>query len=138
MAGADDSKKDEGALNQSSGSVLYDASPSMFRNRPIGFILSVALIVAYGIGIIILLIWYLNSVGTRLTITKQKTILTEGLLSKTRTELKNENIRSISVSQSFFQRIFDVGSIEIFTAGDRPEIVVRGLRYPEKIRSLIG
>ena len=41
------------------------------------------------------------------------------------------------MKQSFFNRIFGVGAIEIYTAGDNPEIIAAGLPDPNKVRELI-
>ena len=37
------------------GEIIYEAHPAMFRARPFSFILCVLLILAFGLGIIILL-----------------------------------------------------------------------------------
>ena len=60
---------------------LYSASPSMFRNSPIAFVVSV-LLSAVGIGLIVLLVWYLRCYGTRVTITNKRTTLRTGILNK--------------------------------------------------------
>jgi len=41
------------------------------------------------------------------------------------------------VDQSFMNRIFGVGKIAVFTAGDEPELVVDGLPDPNSIRDVI-
>ena len=46
-------------------------------------------------------------------------------------------IRTVNVYQSFFNRIFGVGRISIYTAGDDPEIDVSGLPDPHDLRELI-
>ena len=43
------------------GQVIYEAHPAMFRAHPFWFILAVLLILAFGIGIIILLYWYIKT-----------------------------------------------------------------------------
>jgi len=61
----------------------------------------------------------------------------KGLLSKERSEVKISIVRTVRVKQSFFNRIFGVGTVEIFTAGDNPEIVAKGMPDPNRIRELI-
>ncbi|MFW5824139.1 MAG: PH domain-containing protein [Marinobacter sp.] len=114
----------------------YSEHPSMFRNHPLGFILAI-LLVPLAVGILILLWWYLQCKSTKLEFTGNDLILEKGLLSKERTELDVRRIRSVNVYQSFFNRIFGVGRIAIFTAGDDPEIEVAGLPRPHDLRALI-
>ena len=51
------------------GEIIYEAHPAMFRARPFSFILCVLLILAFGLGIIILLYWYVLTRATQLTVT---------------------------------------------------------------------
>jgi uncharacterized membrane protein YdbT with pleckstrin-like domain len=44
----------------------------------------------------------------------------------------------VRVNQSLFQRIFGTGDVEIFTAGDDPEITAKGMPDPNEIRELIS
>ena len=116
---------------------LYDQHPAMFRNRPVAFILSVLLIPVL-VGALILAVWYLKTKASRLVVTSESILYEAGLLNKVRSEIAIEGIRSVKVSALFFERIFGVGTIEIFTAGDRPEIQISGMRDPESIRDYIS
>lgn len=116
---------------------LYSANPVMFRNNPLLFILSLLLILAFGLGIIILLVWYLKNKASKLIVTEHDVIFETGLLSKQHAEINMESIRTVRVSQSFFNRIFGTGNIELYTAGDRPEITAKGMPDPHKVRELI-
>ena len=115
---------------------LYAEHPAMFKNNPLGFILSV-LLIAVGVGIIILLWWYLQTKASKLTVFENEVMFEKGLLSKERSEVNIGIVRTVRVKQSFFNRIFGVGTVEIFTAGDNPEIVARGMPDPNRIRELI-
>ena len=95
--------------------ILYEENPSMFKNQPITFIVFVILIAA-GVGIIFLLIWYLKTKATKLTVTNSMITLERGLFSKEHSELYTDTIRTVKVKQSFFNRIFGVGSLEFYTA----------------------
>ena len=113
---------------------LYDQHPAMFRNHPVGFVLTVILSFV-GIGLVILLFWWLQAKGTRLTVTDQRTILRRGILSKHVNEVYHSDIRNVQIFQSFLQRIFSVGSISIASAGSgEAEIVVAGIRDPAKVK----
>jgi len=118
-------------------SELYAAHPVMFKNNPLGFILSILLIPVFGVGIIILLVWYIKTRSSRLAVTEGEILYEQGLLSKHRSEFGFSSVRTIKVKQSFFNRIFGTGTIEIYTAGDKPEIVAAGLPDPNRVRELI-
>ncbi|TCD14923.1 PH domain-containing protein [Oricola cellulosilytica] len=118
--------------------VLYRANPPMFRNGPISFIVCVLLIPAFGLGIILLLGWYIQSKSKLLEITESRLRFEQGILNKKYTEISNSSVRSVQMSQSFFQRMFGTGDLAIFTAGDSPEIVVKGMPDPDEIRTLLS
>src|SRR5690554_1894747 len=117
--------------------ILYSENPVMFKNNPIGFIVAVLLIAAFGLGLLILLAWYIKTKALKLTVTENEIVLEKGLLSKEHSEINIDSIRIIRVKQSFFNRIFGVGTIEIFTAGDNPELVAVGMPEPNRIRELV-
>ena len=117
---------------------LYESHPSMFRNHPIGFIISVVSILAYGLGIIILLIWWLSCLSITLIVTDKRSIFRKGVLSKHTTEVYHIDVRNIQLHQSFFARLFDVGSIGISSSGQAGiEIEVAGIPSPGKVKEII-
>ncbi|MBW9257336.1 MAG: PH domain-containing protein [Candidatus Thiodiazotropha sp. (ex. Lucinisca nassula)] len=118
-------------------SELYSEHPVMFKNNPIGFIVSIILIPVFGIGLVILLVWHLQNKASKLTINDSEILYEKGLLSKERSEVNISSVRTTKVKQSFFDRIFGVGTIEIYTAGDSPEIVAKGLPDPNRISEII-
>lgn len=114
----------------------YSEYPAMFKNNPLGFIIAI-LLIPVAIGIIILLYWYLKCKSTKVEVVGNDLILETGLLSKNRTELNIPAVRTINVYQSFFNRIFGVGKVSVYTAGDKPEIEVAGLPDPHRLRELV-
>lgn len=132
--------------------IRYDASPPVLRNNPLIFAISV-IAVAVAMALlsqapelillvlaVLILVWLLLFVMSkvhRLTITDREVHYVVGLLAKKRTELGLTSIRSIRVDQSFFQRILGIGDVEFFTAGDSPEIRVKGMPSPHRIRELV-
>lgn len=117
---------------------LYESHPVMFRNRPLAFILCLLLVAAFGLGLIIFLIWWLKCLGVTLTVTDQKTTLRTGLLSKNINEVYHSDVRSIQVNQRFLQRLFGVGSVGISSAGQGGiEIVANGIPHPDQVREII-
>jgi len=123
-------------VTQNPDTIVYQSNPPMFRNHPFLFVLSIALIAAFGLGIIILLWWYVMSKSELLTITESELRYEKGILNKAHSEVALTSIRSVKVRQNLFQRMFGTGDVEIYTAGDRPEIVVKGMPDPARIREV--
>jgi len=118
-------------------SELYSEHPVMFKNNPLGFIVCLILIPVGGLGLLILLTWHLKNKASKLSVNDNEILFEKGLLSKERSEVNLASVRTTKVKQSFFNRIFGVGTIEIYTAGDSPEIIASGMPDPNKIRELI-
>lgn len=117
--------------------VLYEDHPSMFKNSPFSFVVAVLLIPAFGLGLIILLWWFVKCKATKVTVTENELMLEEGILSKSKTELSLENVRTVQIEQSFGQRIFGTGDLKVYTSGDEPEIQVAGMPEPETLKKLV-
>jgi uncharacterized membrane protein YdbT with pleckstrin-like domain len=116
--------------------VLYEEHPSLIRTHPLGTVIAIILI-PVGIGILILLYWYLTMKADKLLIKEDEVIWTHGLLNKRYVEINMSSIRTVRVEQTLLQRMLNAGKIEIFTAGDAPELTVNGMPNPDKIRDLI-
>ena len=119
------------------GQVIYEAHPAMFRAHPFWFILAVLLILAFGIGIIILLYWYIKTRATALTVTDQELMYERGILSKDRTSVSLKHIRSVNIAQGFVNRILGVGTVQISTAVDQPEFTIADMPDPYVIQEAI-
>lgn len=116
---------------------LYESNPSMFRNRPVEFVLTAILCLVL-VGFIMMFVWWLQSKGTTLTVTNKRTRLRRGLLSKSITEVWHTDVRNVVLEQSFFQRLLGVGMIGISSAGQSGmEISVSGIPDPDRVKQLI-
>ena len=116
---------------------LYDENPSMFRNRPVEFIVTV-LLCAVIVGFVIFFVWWLRCKGTQLTVTSERTRLRKGILSKSVTEVWHQDVRNVQLNQTFFQRVLGVGSLGISSAGQSGlEISISGIPDPERVKDLI-
>ena len=112
-------------------------NPKMFRNHPFYFILTL-LLCPLGIGFIIFGIWWLVCKTERLIVCENSIELQTGLLSKLQNEVFYEDVRNVVIYQSLLDRIFNVGSIAISTAGqDGFEIKISGIENPDAIRDFI-
>lgn len=110
----------------------------MFRAQPVLFILCVALILVVGLGLLCLLIWWLQCKATTLTISNERTTLRHGLISKHTNEVWHSDIRNVVMNQGIFQRMFGVGAIGLASAGGAGmEIQVNGIQNPAKAKDLL-
>ena len=116
--------------------VLYEANPSLIRMHPIGTVLAIILI-PVGIGILLLLWWYLQTKADKITVKSDEIIWEHGLINKQYTEISLSSLRSVRVNQSLLQRMLNAGDVEVYTAGDRPELTIRGLPNPDLIREYV-
>ena len=116
--------------------ILYDANPSMIRMYPFGVFLSI-LLIPVGVGILALLWMYVKTKVDKLTIKSDELVWEHGLLSKDYTEISMNSVRTAKVSQSILQRMLNAGDLYIYTAGDNPEVVIKGLPEPSRIREYI-
>ncbi len=111
---------------------LYDEHPAMFRAHPLLFVLLLLSVV----GILAIGIWWVMHKGERLALSEREVLLERGLLSKQRTEIALSSIRSVRITQTLGQRMFDVGHVELFSAGDVAEIAIKNMPRPGRIRAL--
>ena len=117
-------------------STRYDAHPPMFKNNPLVFIPALILSPVL-IGLVIFGVWYLKTRSTRLTITDEEVLFETGILNKERSELDISAVRTVKVKQSLFERMFGTGTIELYTAGDKPEVIAPGMPDPDEVRELL-
>jgi uncharacterized membrane protein YdbT with pleckstrin-like domain len=117
---------------------LYHAHPAMFRNHPIWFVLA-CLLVPIGVGVVILVAWWLDTRAKTLIVTTRRTILRRGILSKSLSDIQNADVRNIQVEQTALQRLLGVGSLKISSAGQAGiEMVVNGIPDPNRAREAIN
>jgi len=103
--------------------------PSMVRAHPFLTIFTL------GIGAIVL--WF-RHLGDRIHITNKRTIMRQGLFSKSTTEVLHDHVRNIQISQSFLNRIFDVGDIGISSSGQEGiEIQAFAIPHPNEVKKTI-
>jgi hypothetical protein len=146
---------------------LHVTHPAMFRRRPFSFIglcgamllgvvgaigsfvglatavlapvtlLWISVLVAVG-SAGTLLWWWIDVISETLTITSERTVHREGLLSKKTTEVLHDDVRNLQLDQTFVERLLGVGDIAISSSGqDDLEIVARAMPRPDEIVATI-
>lgn len=141
--------------------------PAMFRARPFSFIALVLLMTAAGVlalyagvrteplwpgdafwlvvgalvflaAAVTLAVWFLKTMSACLEITTKRTTESHGLFSRATSEVLHDNIRNIAVKQSFVDRVFNVGLMEISSSGQAGiEITMKDVRDPHGVRETI-
>lgn len=114
----------------------YQEHPRMFADDPGKFILAV-LLVPLGVGIVWLIAWYIKNRCILLTVGEERVLLSRGVFAKERIEIELDSIRTVEIDQTFVDRIFNVGILKIYTAGDAPELMQKGMPDPERLRSAL-
>ncbi|MFI4915564.1 MAG: PH domain-containing protein [Phycisphaerales bacterium JB060] len=141
--------------------------PAMFRARPFSFVALVLLMAAAGVvalyaavsekplwpgdafwlvvcllvflaAAVTMLVWFLKTMSACLEITTKRTTENHGLFSRATSEVLHDNIRNIAVKQSFVDRVFNVGVMEISSSGQSGiEITMKDVRDPHGVRETI-
>lgn len=118
--------------------VLLHVHPEMIRARPVGFVFAVALVPAYGLGIAILLYWWLSAVSHELVVTPRRVRKRSGILSNRVTELEHRDVKNIQVSQGPIQNLMGTGTLRLSSAGQAGiELTMTDVDDPQSIRDLI-
>jgi uncharacterized membrane protein YdbT with pleckstrin-like domain len=80
-----------------------------------------------------LVFWYFISKFEKVEITENEIHYQKGIFSKTRVDLRKNQIRSIVTNQTFLNRIFNCGNLQIYTSGDKPELTLENFPNPDQI-----
>ena len=94
----------------------------------------------------VMVVWMLSGVWGRFShkyeISVDRITQHEGIIARRQNSLRAANIRSVQLSQGLVQRIFGVGNLEFYSAGDRAEVRFIGVHQPvmlrDRIESMIG
>lgn len=135
--------------------------PAMFRARPMLFsVLTLAAVggtigaavfafrgqavwaylcgAAAAAGLVALGVWKIKTLGVALEITNKRTIESRGLLSRATSEVLHDDIKNLQITQTFWQRVWNVGTVGISSAGqDDIEITAQDMPRPAEIKRVI-
>jgi uncharacterized membrane protein YdbT with pleckstrin-like domain len=130
----------EGKRDETGDLILYESNPSMWRQAPFTFLVFLLLIPFFGLGILLLAIWWIQTLATELTLTENVITLRRGIFSKRLNQIRVGDVREIFIAQTWFQRIMNSGRIEISSAAtsDEADIIVSGMPEPERVRLIIN
>lgn len=135
--------------------------PSMFRARPCTFFgVFVGMIAAaVGCGVFyfksstvpavlcaipavflfgVLAYWWFEQARERLQITNKRVMWVRGIFSKHSMEVLHDRIQNMEIDQSFWNRLWGVGTLSISSAGEADfEIIAKNIPNPYRVREII-
>ncbi len=83
-------------------------------------------------------VWKFLTFGETLEITNKRSILHLGILRKNTTEVLHDNIRNVQVDQSFWNRVWNVGTMGISSSAQAGvEIEAKHIPKPHHVRKVI-
>lgn len=127
----------EGARAEGDEETLSTLSPALFGGNVFTHILMVLLSLVV-VGLFVYLWEWIRCRATRLVITTHRTTLETGIISRRTNEVRHRDIRNVAVSQGAFDRLFNVGLLELSSAGQSDvEIAIKGIRDPQGTADLI-
>ncbi len=96
-------------------------------------VLGVALLPAFGLGLVFLAVAYVKYKTTELAITTRRVIAKFGFVSRRTVELNIQKVESVQVDQSVMGRLLNYGTLVIAGAGE-PQAPIPGISNPIAFR----
>ena len=104
---------------------------SLTRYTAIAFFVIILIIIIY-------IIWQLIGwYSLEYTFTESKVIIKSGVLSTKRNYMPYATIQDVNTSQSFLAKIFNVGSVSLFSAYDNNQFVLANIPDPSKVEDIV-
>ena len=101
------------------------------RYTAIGFFVVILVIILY-------IVWQLMGwYSLEYTLTDTKIIIKSGVLSTNKKYMPYATIQDVSTSQNIFARLFNVGSVEVFSAYDNNLMKLSNISNPSKVEEII-
>jgi uncharacterized membrane protein YdbT with pleckstrin-like domain len=92
---------------------------------------AVAVVVVF---LVLVLIGQIRRIGTTYSITNQRLTIQTGILSRDVHQTRLERIQNVNSSQSLFERLLRIGTVEFDTAGESQfDFAFRGVGHPGQI-----
>ena len=106
----------------------------LLQGEPL-LLLTAALI---GFSALAYLIWRFKTYFVTLRITTERCVFQRGLIARSTSEVRHDDVRNLQVNQSLLERLLGVGTIAIASAGqDDYEILARGIPRPDNIVEIL-
>lgn len=113
---------------------IWEGHPSHWTNY-IFYLCCAPLVLLYGLGLLLALWKYLDTMNNTLLITDQRIIEKRGILSKVTKELELYRVKDIQHVEPLFLRIFGLSSIVLVTMDhDNPTQTIKGIENGFEIK----
>lgn len=81
---------------------------------------------------------WLHAIAMRITVTTERIIVTQGILTKRTNELQHDDVRNIRCDQNVLERLFNYGDLALSSSGqDDMEIVIHDIPDPQGIVEIV-
>jgi len=100
------------------------------------WVLGVLLLPVFGLGLVPLVIGWINIRTTELAVTERRVIAKFGLIRRDTIEIKVERIESVQVNQSVLGRLLNFGTI-VFSGAGTPQLTVPDIAEPLEFRKAV-
>ena len=116
---------------------IWEGNPSHYYYLG-AYIIGGLLVLAYGLGLIIIFWALLDKKSKVFTVTNKRVKSKKGILARTTREVALQDIRSINLKQSIIERLYGLGTIEVGSAGTAGiEVSFNGIVQAPKIKNTI-
>ncbi len=118
--------------------VLWMGSPSHYYYLP-AYIIGGLLIVAFGLGLIVIVWALLDRYSKVFTLTNRRVMSKSGILARTTIEVTMKDIRGIYLKMNVIERMFGLGTVEVGSAATGGvEVSFIGIPKAENVKEWIS
>ncbi|KAA0212579.1 MAG: hypothetical protein DYG94_14175 [Leptolyngbya sp. PLA3] len=126
-----------GSMVLAAGGLVLGLIHLIDRTAVPGWAAIIAILAALGFGGVVAW-WWIQSLSAALEVTTKRTVAKRGIFSRSTSEVLHDNIRNVRIEQSFWQRVWGVGSIGISSSGqDGIEIQMDRIPGPQRLQQVI-
>lgn len=117
---------------------IWEGSPSHWTKFKIYILWVILLLPTFGVSLLFILWTFLKIKTTKISITSQRIIQEEGILSKITNELELYRVKDIRLDQPFFLRLVGLSNIVLITS-DRTNkyVLIDGVKDGKTLREQI-
>jgi uncharacterized membrane protein YdbT with pleckstrin-like domain len=104
----------------------------------LGLMIWGVLLLAVGIGLILLLRAWYQVASTRYRLTTQRLFVQKGLIGKQLEEVELFRVKDVTLSQGMLQRMLDVGTVVVLSTDDTaPRLELAGIPQPMAVKETL-
>ena len=117
---------------------IWTGTPSHFHYL-LAYVMGTLLLVAYGLGLIIIIWALLDRRSKVFTVTTRRVMAKSGIMSRSTQEVTMKDIRSINFRQDIFDRIYGLGTVQIGSAGTGDiDVQFSGIPNAQRVKDIIS